>query len=48
MTRSNLLRRIADVMEKNLETLARAEAWDKGTSIHETMVTDLPHLRCFS
>ena len=29
-TRSNLLWKIADVMEENLEMLARAETWDNG------------------
>ncbi|MDQ3180207.1 MAG: aldehyde dehydrogenase family protein, partial [Acidobacteriota bacterium] len=41
-TRSNLLWKIADVMEKNLETLARAETWDNGKPIRETMAADLP------
>ncbi|HKK89725.1 MAG TPA: aldehyde dehydrogenase family protein, partial [Saprospiraceae bacterium] len=31
--RSNLLLKIADAMEKNLEDLARAETWDNGKAI---------------
>nr|MBA3692395.1 aldehyde dehydrogenase family protein [Acidobacteriota bacterium] len=41
-TRSNLLWKIADVMEKNLDTLARAETWDNGKPIRETTAADLP------
>ena len=40
--RSNLLLKIADVMEQNLEALARAETWDNGKAIRETMAADLP------
>lgn len=50
--RSNLLLKIADVMEKNLEVLARAETWDNGKAIRETMAADLPlavdHFRYFA
>lgn len=50
--RSNLLLKIADVMEQNLETLARAETWDNGKSIRETRAADLPlavdHFRYFA
>lgn len=50
--RSNLLLKIADVMEENLETLARAETWDNGKAIRETMAADLPlaidHFRYFA
>ncbi|PHQ31305.1 aldehyde dehydrogenase family protein [Leeuwenhoekiella nanhaiensis] len=50
--RSNLLLKIADVMEKNLETLARAETWDNGKAIRETRAADLPlavdHFRYFA
>lgn len=50
--RSNLLLKIADVMEKNLDTLARAETWDNGKAIRETMAADLPlaidHFRYFA
>ena len=51
-TRSNLLWKIADVMEENLELLARAETWDNGKPIRETMAADLPlaidHFRYFA
>lgn len=51
-TRSNLLLKIADVMESNLEDLARAETWDNGKAIRETMAADLPlaidHFRYFA
>src|SRR6185295_10833682 len=51
-TRSNLLWKIADVMQENLETLARAETWDNGKPIRETMAADLPlaidHFRYFA
>ena len=50
--RSNLLLKIADVMEKNLEDLARAETWDNGKALRETMAADLPlavdHFRYFA
>lgn len=50
--RSNLLLKIADVMENNLETLARAETWDNGKAIRETRAADLPlavdHFRYFA
>ncbi|MBU2996965.1 aldehyde dehydrogenase [Cellulophaga baltica] len=50
--RSNLLLKIADVMEKNLEILARAETWDNGKALRETMAADLPlaidHFRYFA
>ncbi|TAG11780.1 MAG: aldehyde dehydrogenase family protein, partial [Rhodobacterales bacterium] len=35
--RSNLLLKIADVMEANLQTLATAETWDNGKPIRETV-----------
>lgn len=51
-TRSNLLLKIADVMEANLEGLARAETWDNGKAIRETTGADLPlaidHFRYFA
>ena len=51
-TRSNLLLKIADVMETHLEDLARAETWDNGKAIRETMAADLPlaidHFRYFA
>lgn len=50
--RSNLLLKIADIMEANLETLARAETWDNGKAIRETRAADLPlaidHFRYFA
>ena len=51
-TRSNMLLKIADAMERNLEDLARAETWDNGKAIRETMAADLPlavdHFRYFA
>ncbi|GAB5554830.1 MAG: aldehyde dehydrogenase family protein [Saprospiraceae bacterium] len=51
-TRSNLLLKIADVMERNLEVLARAETWDNGKALRETRAADLPlaidHFRYFA
>lgn len=50
--RSNLLLKIADVIENNLEALARAETWDNGKAIRETRAADLPlavdHFRYFA
>ncbi len=50
--RSNLLLKIADIMEENLEALARVETWDNGKPIRETMAADLPlavdHFRYFA
>ncbi len=50
--RSNLLLKIADVMENNLEVIARAETWDNGKAIRETRAADLPlaidHFRYFA
>jgi aldehyde dehydrogenase len=40
--RSNILMRIAQRMEDNLELLARAETWDNGKPIRETMAADVP------
>lgn len=52
MDRSNLLLRMADRMEKNLQLLAVAETIDNGKPIRETMAADLPlaidHLRYFA
>ncbi|MEO8074567.1 MAG: aldehyde dehydrogenase family protein, partial [Acidobacteriota bacterium] len=51
-TRSNLLWKIADKIEENLEMLARCETWDNGKPIRETMAADLPlaidHFRYFA
>ena len=50
--RSNLLLKVADRIEENLQTLAIAEAWDNGKSVRETMAADLPlavdHFRYFA
>lgn len=50
--RAKLLNRIADRMEANLELLARAETWDNGKPLRETMAADIPlaidHFRYFS
>ncbi len=51
-TRSNLLLKIADIMEANLEYLATVETVDNGKAIRETMAADLPlsidHFRYFA
>ena len=50
--RSNMLLKIAAIMEENLEALARAETWDNGKALRETMAADLPlaidHFRYFA
>ncbi|MEL6559996.1 MAG: aldehyde dehydrogenase family protein [Bacteroidota bacterium] len=50
--RSNMLLKIADIMEANLEVLARAETWDNGKALRETRAADLPlaidHFRYFA
>ncbi|MEY9162770.1 acyl-CoA reductase-like NAD-dependent aldehyde dehydrogenase [Sinorhizobium fredii] len=50
--RSNILMKIAARMEDNLELLARAETWDNGKPIRETMAADIPlaidHFRYFA
>ncbi|NTX57018.1 aldehyde dehydrogenase [Myxococcus sp. CA039A] len=50
--RSNILLKIADRMEQNLEMLAVAEAWDNGKPVRETLAADLPlaidHFRYFA
>lgn len=50
--RAQILNRIADRMEANLESLATAETWDNGKPIRETMAADLPlaidHFRYFA
>tara|TARA_R110001583_G_C5671033_1_gene411091 strand:- start:3567 stop:5087 length:1521 start_codon:yes stop_codon:yes gene_type:complete len=40
--RSNILLKIADRMEQNLEMLAVAETWDNGKAIRETLNADVP------
>lgn len=50
--RSNILLKIADVIEQNLEALAKVETWDNGKAVRETMAADLPlavdHFRYFA
>ena len=40
--RSNIMLKIADRMEANLEALAVAETWDNGKAVRETLNADLP------
>jgi aldehyde dehydrogenase len=40
--RANILNKIADRIEANLELLAVAEAWDNGKPVRETLAADLP------
>ena len=40
--RSNILLKIADVIEGNLEALAVAETWDNGKAVRETLAADIP------
>ncbi|MBZ4421019.1 aldehyde dehydrogenase [Myxococcus sp. RHSTA-1-4] len=51
-TRANILNKIADRMEQNLEMLAVAETWDNGKPVRETLAADLPlaidHFRYFA
>ncbi|MFS8103890.1 aldehyde dehydrogenase family protein [Lentzea alba] len=50
--RANVLNKIADRIEANLETLAVAETWENGKPIRETLAADLPlavdHFRYFA
>lgn len=50
--RANILNKIADRMEENLEMLAVAETWDNGKAVRETLAADLPlaidHFRYFA
>src|ERR1044072_3035993 len=50
--RSNILLKIADRMEQNLEMLARCEPWDNGQPVPGTVAADLPlaidHFRYFA
>jgi aldehyde dehydrogenase len=50
--RANLLNRIADRMEQNLEALAVAEVWENGKPIREALAADIPlaidHFRYFA
>ncbi|WP_027857611.1 acetaldehyde dehydrogenase ExaC [Marinobacterium jannaschii] len=40
--RSNLMLKIADRIEANLEALAVAETWDNGKAVRETLAADVP------
>ncbi|MEM0514356.1 aldehyde dehydrogenase family protein [Pseudoalteromonas sp. YIC-827] len=50
--RSNMLLKIADRIEANLEQLAVAETWDNGKAVRETLNADIPlvvdHFRYFA
>jgi aldehyde dehydrogenase len=50
--RSNLLLKIADRLEANLEQIAVAETWDNGKAVRETLAADVPlaidHFRYFA
>lgn len=50
--RSNLLLKIADRLEQNLEMIAVAESWDNGKAVRETLNADVPlavdHFRYFA
>lgn len=50
--RSNMLLRIADRMEQNLEKIAVAETYDNGKPVRETLAADIPlaidHFRYFA
>lgn len=50
--RSNILLKIADKVEQNIEILALAETWENGKPIRETLAADLPlvvdHFRYFA
>lgn len=50
--RANILLKIADRMEANLEMLANAETWENGKPVRETLAADIPlaidHFRYFA
>jgi aldehyde dehydrogenase len=50
--RANILNKIADRIEANLEDLAVIETWDNGKAVRETLAADLPlavdHFRYFA
>ena len=50
--RANILNKIADRIETNLETLAVTKTWDNGKPIRETLAADIPlavdHFRYFA
>jgi aldehyde dehydrogenase len=50
--RANILNKIADRIEQNLEKIAIAEAWENGKPVRETLAADIPlaidHFRYFA
>src|SRR5690625_3619816 len=50
--RANILNKIADRMEENLEMLAVTETWDNGKAVREALAADIPlaidHYRYFA
>ncbi|MDD7938721.1 aldehyde dehydrogenase family protein [Actinomycetospora lutea] len=50
--RANILNKMADRIEANLEKVAVAESWENGKAVRETLVADIPlaidHLRYFA
>lgn len=50
--RSNILLKIADIMEQNADQLAKVETWDNGKAVRETKAADIPlaidHFRYFA
>lgn len=50
--RQNVLLKVADLIEANLEKLAVAETWDNGKAVRETLAADVPlsadHFRYFA
>ncbi|TFJ94308.1 acetaldehyde dehydrogenase ExaC [Lentibacillus salicampi] len=50
--RANILNKIADRMEENMEKLAVAETWDNGKAVREELAADIPlaidHFRYFA
>jgi aldehyde dehydrogenase len=50
--RSQVLNRVADAIEENLEMLAVAESWENGKPVRETLAADIPlaadHFRYFA
>lgn len=50
--RSNILLKIADRIEQNIESLAVVESWENGKAVRETLAADLPlvvdHFRYFA
>jgi aldehyde dehydrogenase len=50
--RANILNKIADRLEMNLEAIAVAETWDNGKPVRETLAADIPlavdHFRYFA